>query len=325
MIQRRHFLAAGAALAAGAWGTAFMGPAWAQNAPDLGTPEVPENGVRRIPLGGVEVLAINDGAARRPLTEGFVRGVPLAEVQKQLQREGLPTEYIDIPFTVFMVVAPGRRILIDTGNGEFGAVTTGRALANLARAGITLDSIDTVLISHFHGDHINGLRRRDGSWVFPKAQVVVPAAEWAHWMDDDKMAAAPEGARGAFQNVRRVFGPVADKVRKVDGGAVLAPGVTAIAAHGHTPGHTLFRVESQDKRFTYLGDLSNVPALFVRQPDWAVQFDMDAEAARLTRRRVLDEAVADGGLVGGFHFPFPAVGTVLKDGAGYDFDPFRAL
>lgn len=326
MMRRRQLLVSGAAtLAAAAFGTAYTGPLWAQNAPDLGTPDLPDPGIRRIPMGDLELLAVNDGVARRPLAEGFVRGVPLAEVQAALQAADLPTTHVDLTFTAFVLVGKGRRVLIDTGNGEFGALTTGRLLANLARAGISPESIDTVLISHFHGDHINGLRRRDGTSVFPKAEVMVPAREWAFWMDDARMNAAPEGMRGAFQNVRRVFGPMAGQVRQFEPEAQVVPGVKAVPAHGHTPGMSLFEADAPGHKFLYLADLSNVPALFVRQPDWAVQFDMDPEAARQVRRRVLENAADAGTLVGGFHFPFPAVGKVLKAGSGFEFDPYRSL
>lgn len=324
MIRRRQMLVAGAAaMATAGWGGLLSGPAWAQNAPDLGTPTLPENGVRRIPLGDAELLAVHDGIARRPLAEGFVRNASITQVKAALAEAELPTEHLDISFTAFVLVTRTRRILMDTGNGEFGAPTTGRLLANLARAGITPDSIDTVLITHFHGDHINGLRRRDGSWVFPKAQVMVPAREWAFWMDDERMAAAPDAMKPAFQGVRRVFAPVAAQVKRFEPDTELMPGLKAVAAHGHTPGMSMFEVQSRDQRFLFVADLTNVPALFMRQPDWAVQFDMDAEAARLTRRKVLEAAATDGTLVGGYHFPFPAVGKVLKDGEGYDLDPYR--
>ena len=326
MIQRRQLMAAGAAtLASLGWGSALVGPAWAQNAPELGTPELPENGVRRIPMGDIELLAVNDGVVRRPLTAGFVRNAPLEEVQSALEAADLPTTHLDISFTTFMMVSKDRRVLMDTGNGEFGAATTGRLLSNLQRAGIGADTVDTVLITHFHGDHINGLRRRDGSLVFPKAQVMVPAREWDFWMDDARMAAAPEAMKGAFQNVRRVFGPMAAQVRKFEPDAQLLPGVKALPAHGHTPGMAMFEVESRGKKFLFAADLIHIPALFLRHPDWAVQFDMDAEAARLRRREVLEAVAADGTLLGGYHFPFPAVVTVSKDGAGYDFDPYRVL
>jgi glyoxylase-like metal-dependent hydrolase (beta-lactamase superfamily II) len=326
MIQRRQLLMAAAATLSGlGWGSLLSGPAWAQNAPDLGTPTLPENGVRRIPLGDAELLAVHDGIARRPLAEGFVRNAPLADVKAQLGAAGLPTDYLDVSFTAFVLVTRTRRILMDTGNGEFGAPTTGRLLANLVRAGIAPESIDTVLITHFHGDHINGLRRRDGSPVFPKAQIMVPAREWAYWMDDERMAAAPEGMKGAFQAVRRVFGPVAAQVKRFEPDTEVLPGVLAVAAHGHTPGMSMFEVNARDQKFLFVADLTNVPALFMSRPDWAVQFDMDAEAARVVRRQVLAAAATEGTLVGGYHFPFPAVGKVLEQGEGYELDPYRSV
>lgn len=143
MIRRRQLLVAGAAAMAGAgWGGWLGGPAWAQNAPDLGTPTLPENGVRRIPLGDAELLAVHDGIARRPLAEGFVRNASITQVKAALVEAELPTDYLDVSFTAFLLVTKTRRILMDTGNGEFGAPTTGRLLANLARAGISPDSID---------------------------------------------------------------------------------------------------------------------------------------------------------------------------------------
>jgi glyoxylase-like metal-dependent hydrolase (beta-lactamase superfamily II) len=206
MMQRRQFLAAG--LSAGAASSfAFLAAsgAWAQNTPNLGTPTPASPGFRRMKVGDAEVIALNDGVARRPLGEEFVKNAPLAEVRALLASQGLPTEYIDVPFNPFLVVAGNRRILMDTGLGEFGAPTTGKLLEQLRAVGVQPGDIDTVLITHYHGDHIGGLRNKAGEYVFAKAKVLVPAPEHAFWMDDAKMAAAPEGMKGAFNNVRRVF------------------------------------------------------------------------------------------------------------------------
>lgn len=317
MIQRRHFLQAGSALAASA-----MVPAWAQNAPGLGLPTLPNPGFRRTKLGDIEIVAVNDGMARRPLGEEFVKNAPLAEVKALLASQGLSTDYIDLPFTPFVVVAGGRKTLIDTGLGEFGPATAGKLLENLRAAGLPAAEIDTVLISHFHGDHIAGLRNKAGELMFPKATVMVPAPEYAFWMDDARMAAAPEAMKGAFQGARRVFaGMPADKLVRFEPGSEVVPGVRSMAAYGHTPGHTLFQAESAGKKFIYVADLTNVPALFARNPDWAVMFDMDAEAARLVRRKVFEMMANDKVLAGGFHFPFPAIGGIEKMGQGYAFKP----
>lgn len=320
MMHRRNFLGAGLGLAAYAAGS-FV-PVWAQNAPNFGTPTLPSPGFRRTKVGDAEVIALIDGIARRPLGEEFVKNAPLAEVRALLASQGLATDYIDVPFTPFLVVAGGRKMLIDTGLGEFGGPTTGKLMDNLRAAGLQASDIDTVLISHFHGDHINGIRNKAGELMFPKAKVMVPAAEFAFWMDDARMAAAPAGMKGAFENVRRTFGGMgADSLVQFAAGTEVAPGIQSVAAYGHTPGHTLFELTSAGQKFMYVADLTNVPALFARNPDWAVTFDMDAEAARKVRREVFQRVTAGKALVGGFHFPFPAFGRMAASGNGYAFEP----
>ncbi len=318
MMQRRHFLGAGVAGAA-AWVCPL---AWAQSSPDLGAPSLPSPGFKRMKLGAMEIVALSDGALRRPLGEEFVRNAPLNEVKALLASQNLPTEYIDIPFNPFLIVSGDGRFLIDTGFADNGPPTTGRLAANLAAAGFKPEDIDHVVISHYHGDHINGLVKKDGSLVYPNARVHVPAPEHDFWFDDAKMNAAPEGARGAFQNARRVIGTLpADRLVRFEPGAELAPGIRTQAAFGHTPGMSLVEASSEGQRFVYVADTTNVPELFARNPDWAVQFDMDAEMARQTRRRIFDMLARDNTLAGGFHFPFPAMGRLVASGNGYQFQP----
>ena len=321
MINRRDmFIGGGAATLAYMAGS--FAPLIAQNAPNFGAPSVVQVGFRKQKLGDMEIIALNDGVARRPLAAEFVRNAPLAEVQALLKSQNLPTDYIDVPFTAFLVVAGNRRILMDTGFADNGGPTTGRLMANLNAAGFKAEDIDTVILSHYHGDHINGVRNKAGQLVFPKAKLMVPTVEHAFWMDDARMAAAPEAMRGAFQAVRRIFnGLPADQLIQFEPGKEVLPGISSVAAFGHTPGHTLFRVESKGEKFAYLADITNIPELFARNPDWAVQFDMNADAARDTRRKMFEMVIAERMLAGGFHFPFPAFGRVEKLGNGYDFKP----
>ncbi|MFO6419897.1 MBL fold metallo-hydrolase [Hylemonella sp. W303a] len=323
-MNRRDLLVGGGAAAAASVAT-YLGvsllPLHVQ-AQNFGAPSVVQVGYRKQKVGDMEIIALNDGVVRRALQAEFVRNAPLAEVQELLKSQNLPTEYVDVPYTAFLIVAGGRRVLIDTGFADNGPPTTGRLVANLNDAGFKVEDIDTVLISHHHGDHINGLRNKAGQLVFPKAKIMVPAVEHAFWMDDAKMEAAPAAAKGAFQNVRRVFGGLGpDQLIQFQAGQELLPGIRTDAAYGHTPGMVTVTAQSKGQKFMYLADLTNVPQLFARNPDWAVVFDMNPEEARQTRRRVFEAVVKDKTLAGGFHFPFPAFGRIEALGQGYDFKP----
>ena len=318
MWNRRSFLGTGVA---GATALTFSS-VWSQSSPNFGPPDLPASGVRRMKLGLMEIIALNDGAVRRPLGEEFVTNAPLEQVKALLASQNLPTDYIDVPYTPFLLVHGDQRYLFDTGFADNGPPTTGKLQANLAAAGFKPEDINNVVLSHFHGDHINGLRYKSGALVYPNARVHVPTVEHAFWMDNARMDSAPPAMKGAFQAVRRALGDLqGDQLVKFEPGSVVAPGITSVAAFGHTPGHCLFRMDSQGQSFAYVADITNVPALFARAPDWSVVFDMNPEMARQSRRRIFDMLVRDKVMAGGFHFPFPAFGTVEPSGNGYQFKP----
>jgi glyoxylase-like metal-dependent hydrolase (beta-lactamase superfamily II) len=321
-LTRRSILAAAPAAAAV---SALSGPAFAQGtpapAPAAGSSAQQAPGFYRYKVGDIEVTAINDGFARRPL-ENFVRNAELGDVKKALAERFLPQDALPIPYTTLVLNSGGRIVLIDTGNGDSGPPTSGTWMTNFRAAGFDPARVNTVVISHFHGDHINGLRRKDGTAVFPNAEVMVPAPEWAFWMDDAKMSQAPEAMRGGFQNVRNIFGPDAKDVKQYEGGKEIVPGLTSVDAPGHTPGHTAYMLSSGQGRLMILSDTANHPALFVRNPDWAV-FDMDGEVARQSRRKLLEMAASERAQVSFYHAPFPATGHIRKEGNGYAFVPLQ--
>lgn len=303
-LTRRAALAAGAAFAAA--------PAFAK-APLAGAQAA---GAYRYKVGDVEVTAIHDGFWQRPV-EGLVKNADLFEVQDAMTAAGLPGDKIPITFTT-LVVNDGKSLtLIDAGNGDGGAPTAGAFMKNFRAAGFDPKDVDAVVISHFHPDHINGLRLKDGTAQFANAEIRVPEAEWAYWMDDAKMAAAPDGLKGNFQNCRRVFGPIAKDVKRFADGKEAAAGLIAVATPGHTPGHTSFALQSGSGKLMVMSDLTNHPALFVRNPDWQAIFDMDGEQAKATRRKMLEMAASEKTQVAFYHAPFPATGMIAKDGQGY--------
>ncbi len=315
--RREAFMTAAAAATVAATGIAAPAPALAQAAAPAQAP-----GFYRYKIGDMIVTAINDGFARRPL-EGFIRNAELSAVQAAMSAAFLPTDALSISFTTLVVQNGAQLTLLDTGNGDSGAPTSGVWMRNFRAAGFTPEQVNRVVFSHFHGDHINGLRLKDGTLTFPNAEIIVPAPEWAFWMDDARMGAAPEAMRGAFQGVRRVFGPIAANVKQIQPGAEVAPGITSVAAPGHTPGHCAYMISSGTGKLMFMADLTNHPALFVRNPDWSAIFDMDADVARATRRRMLDMAAAEKTQVHFYHAPFPATGFIAKAGNGFELVPVQ--
>jgi glyoxylase-like metal-dependent hydrolase (beta-lactamase superfamily II) len=116
---------------------------------------------------------------------------------------------------------------------------------------------------------------------------------------------------------------MAKDVKQYEGGKEVVPGVTAIPAHGHTPGHTAFVVSSGNGKLMVMSDTTNHPALFVRHPDWAAVFDQDADQARATRHKLLDMAASERVQVSFYHAPFPATGHIGREGKTYEFVPVQ--
>jgi glyoxylase-like metal-dependent hydrolase (beta-lactamase superfamily II) len=275
----------------------------------------------RFKIGEIEVTALHDGVGKRPLDAGFVRNAELKDVQAVLAENFMPIDSLTISFTALLVNTGAKLVLIDCGFNDTGGPTNGRIAASLKSIGVEPGMIDTVILSHFHGDHLQGLRAKDGTLVYPNAEVMAPEPEWAFWMDDTRMAAAPEGMKGAFAGVRRVLSPIAKDVKRFTWGQEIVPGITAVDASGHTPGHTAFVIASGTAKMMYVADITNTPTLFARNPDWQVMFDMDAAKAVATRKRILDMAASDKLQLSFYHASFPSTGFIAKEGAGYRFVP----
>lgn len=321
-MTRREALA-GAASASAVLGLGTHAAAQGGTAPASTSGPRQAPGFYRYKVGEIEVTAVNDGYAERSV-EGYVKNVPLGEVAQFLRQiHHQPAGRVRVPYTTLVLRTGGKTVLIDTGNGDSGAPTTGTWMTNFKAAGFDPDAVDVVILSHFHGDHINGLRLKSGQWVFPRAEVKVPGVEWDFWMDGNKMAAAPDAARGNFRNVRRVLGPVAGSVTRFAADSEVVPGVTAVAAYGHTPGHTVFAISSGPGKLMLMSDVTNHSSVFLRNPEWHVLLDIDPETAAKTRRRMADLAVAESMQVAFYHAPFPSTGYIERAGNGYRLEPVQ--
>ena len=318
-ISRRHIVA-GAAVATA--GTVFapraVSPAMAA-APAAGK-QAP--GYYRYKVGSIEVTVVTDGVNRFKFADDHVTNKSRSEVNAALAAAYLEQDFMTTPYNPVVVNTGAKLVVIDTGTSEANFERSkgagGQFQANLKAAGIDRNAVDTVVISHFHGDHINGLLAPDNKLAFPNAEILVPAGEWKYFMDDGEMSRAPAGRmQEVFKNLRRVFDALGRKVTPYEAGKEVAPGITAVATPGHTPGHMSHIVASGSDKVYLQADVTHVPWLFARHPDWHAFYDQDGTLAEQTRRKVYDMLAADRMLVQGFHYAFPGLAYVEKTATGY--------
>jgi len=317
-LSRRNVMAGGAVAAAAAVAAAPFRPT-AANAQAAGGAVSQLTGVYAYKFGDAEIIQVFDGARTFPIPENFIINLSKEDTAKAYAGQYMPAGQLTITFSPLIVKTGGKTIAIDTGNGLGANAATKGAVGNMrhsmAAAGIDPKSIDIVLISHFHGDHINGLKNADGSPAFPNAQIMVPAVEQAFWTDESNAGKANGANKGNFANVKKVFEGI--KTTPFEAGKEVAPGITSMATPGHTPGHTSFVIASGSKSVVVQGDVTNHPGVFMPNPGWHLVFDNEAQVAEATRKKFYDMAVADKLPIIGYHFPFPSAGYVEKSGTGY--------
>jgi glyoxylase-like metal-dependent hydrolase (beta-lactamase superfamily II) len=323
-LSRRHLLAGAAAAGAASVLTPFRAFTARAAVPPVGA-QAP--GFYRYKVGSYECTSINDGARSFPMPDTFVTNVPKDDALAAAETAYMPKGMVTVPFNPQLINTGGKLILIDCGNGIAALEPTkgaaGRTLQNLAAAGIDPKSIDVVLMSHLHPDHTNGIRALDGSMAFPNAEIMVPAKDWDFWMSEENAAKAQSSdmMKNYFANVKKIYAGIESKVTRYDWGKEVAPGITSIGAPGHTPGHTAFAVASGNSKILIQSDVTNIPELFLRNPDWHVVYDVDPDLAQATRHEFYDMASAEKAMVVGFHFTFPSIGHVEKDGTKYRLVP----
>ena len=258
---------------------------------------------RRVKVGDFDVTTILAGSVVRDEPQSiFGMNVDAETFGDVSAAAGLPIDQTRFYFTPTLVNTGNSLILFDTGLQGPGTV------AAIEAAGYTADQVDTIVITHMHGDHIGGLMT-DGAPTFANAAYVTGRSEFDHW------------AKAGNDNFEGKVRPLAEQMTMLEDGGTVASGVTAMAAFGHTPGHMAYMVENNGTSLLIAADFANHYVWSLAHPDWEVKFDMDKAAAAATRRRMLDMMAADKMAFVGYHMPFPAIGYVEKGGDNYRYVP----
>lgn len=223
---------------------------------------------------------------------------------------------------VVLVNTGDRRVLIDAGEGGSRQPTTGRLAASLQAAGIEPTAVDIVVLTHAHPDHLWGaVDTKAGTMRFPNARYVISDREWDYWSDPERHGPFPERFRGMIPGTQAAFRLIADRTTRIKPGTDIVSGIATVESRGHTPGHMSVQLSSGGEQALVVGDAITQVLISFRHPEWRPGYDGEMDQAVVTRRRLLDQAATDRILVLGYHFPFPGVGNVARDGAAYRWVP----
>lgn len=276
-------------------------------------------GFKRFKLGEYEITTLLDGL--RP-GDGphptFGANQTQEKVAELMRANFLPETKFVNGFAPVLVNTGTDLVLFDTGFGAAGRENgLGKLEANMKAAGYTPDQVSIVVITHMHGDHINGLINGETP-AFANASIVAGQLEYDFWTDPARMGTPAEnGAKAVATKVK----PLAEKIKFIKAGDPVVSGVTSEAAYGHTPGHMIFHIESGGKHLVITADTANHYVASLQRPDWEVAFDADKAMGAATRKKVFDMIATDRLPFIGYHMPFPSVGFVEKQEGGYRFVP----
>jgi glyoxylase-like metal-dependent hydrolase (beta-lactamase superfamily II) len=322
-LDRRRFLKLGAAAAVGAGGllssSASLGARGAVRSERAAHP-----GVYRFTLGEMRLTVLGDGHFHLP-SEIFGANISPEELHGYLDSRALPTDLVRLPANPLLVETGRRTVLIDagTGSGDPGD-TTGFMRRSLDAAGVDPASVDLVLLTHAHGDHLGGLvDPSTGGLLFPEAEVVLSGVEHDTWAPEDTRSRMPEWVResGLIETAQRVLAALGDRIRTVPMDGEVTSGIRSVPAPGHTPGQIGFVVSSAGEDLLLVADAVANAHLHVERPDWHLAFDLDMPQGARTRRRLLEMAASERILVQGYHLAFPGLGYAVSDGGSFRWVP----
>ena len=289
--------------------------------------------IYRFKVGDFQCVAVSDGTHTYapptfpPPAIFLFPNAPREQLGQTLGEHNLDpeqwTEWVS-PYICLVVNTGEHQVLVDTGAGSL-APTTGKLVQNLKAVGITPEDIDTIIITHGHPDHIGGNTDTEGKPAFPNARYVMWQDEWDFWTSEQAETKLDEHVRDVLLSyARKNLPPIQSRLHLVNRETEILPGIKAIAAAGHTPGHMALAVSSEGEQLLCVSDVVLHP-IHLEQPEWHAAVDFDPKQVQATRRRILKRAAVEKALVLGFHFPFPGLGHVSQSGDTWRWQPIGTI
>ena len=278
----------------------------------------------RFKHGNMQATVVSDGILPLGEPSASFLGTSKEEVRRMLTDNFLSPDNVVLEQNVLVVNAGDKTVLFDTGMGSstmFGP-TTGKLLANLKASGIDPKDIDAVVATHAHCDHVWGIMGDDGGRHFPNAQIYISQADFDFWTDEGKLGMKdPAYMKPFVEGARKNLLPNRDRIVFVKDGQEFLPGIQAMSAPGHTVGHTIYMLTSDGKTLAAIGDLTHHQVLLMIKPRIEFAYDTDSKQSANTRVRVLDMLATNRIPLIAYHFPWPGMGHVAKQGDGFQFFP----
>jgi glyoxylase-like metal-dependent hydrolase (beta-lactamase superfamily II) len=280
----------------------------------------PPSGYIKFKLGKLELLVVTDGHIFiHPAQPIFAPGIDSVKVKEALADNFMSDGAVDAAINILVIKKEERIIIIDTGSGSAIGDQAGRFLKNLNAAGIRPEEITDVFVTHLHVDHIGGILDADGKLAFKNARYCLSQKEYNFWMSktpDFSQSKNKNSNEGSIVLARNTISAIKDKLNLYNFSETLFDCITANQAEGHTPGHPVLKIFSENESITHIVDTVHT-TLLLSHPEWGTEWDIDFNKGVSTRRKILKEQLMSKGLTMSCHLPWPGLGYITRKGDGY--------